>query len=77
MTAFHVKHHQNGDTGPSEYHHLLQKLMAECHMTGARLARAVDVHPNTVARWATGKAQVPGAVLAYLTLLAKVKALAR
>jgi DNA-binding transcriptional regulator YiaG len=45
-------------------------------MTSARLARAIEVHPNTVARWTTGKAKVPGAVITYLELLAKLKALA-
>lgn len=44
-------------------------------MSGAELSRRIDVHPSTVSSWSTGKVQPSGAVLAYLDLLARVKAL--
>jgi len=50
-------------------------LLGETGLTGAELAKRVDVHPNTVSQWKTGAVEPPGAVIAYLDLLAKVKAL--
>ena len=51
----------------------LKALMADCDMTGAELARRVDVFPSTVSAWVNARTDVPGAVLAYLTLLSKVR----
>ena len=47
----------------------------DCRMTGSELARRCRVHENTVTNWRTGRSPVPGAVFAYLELLAKVKAI--
>ena len=47
--------------------------MAKCGLTGAQLARRVDVHESTVSHWRTGEHAAPGAVLAYLELLAAVR----
>lgn len=52
-------------------------LMAECEVSSADLARRVDVFPSTVSAWVTGKATPPGAVFAYLKLLAKVRSASR
>lgn len=41
----------------------------------AELARRVDVHPNTVSGWSTGRTNVPGPVRAYLELAVKAKGL--
>lgn len=41
----------------------------------AELARRIDVHPNTVSHWVTGKRPIPGAVKAYVDLALKVKGL--
>ena len=49
------------------------KLMADCELSGAELARRVDVFPSTVSTWMTGKSEPPGAVIAYLELLAWVR----
>lgn len=49
------------------------KLMAETDLSGAELARRIDVFPSTVSSWATGKVDPPGAVMAYLRLLSQVK----
>lgn len=38
------------------------------HVTQAAFASLVYVHPNTVTKWATGKARIPGPVIAYLDL---------
>lgn len=51
-------------------------LMKLCDITGAQLAERVDVYPSTVSHWVTGKTEPPGAVYAYLELLAKVRAIA-
>ena len=50
-------------------------LMKAAGVTGAQLAQQVDVFQSTVSNWRTGKSSVPGAVIAYLELLAKVRAL--
>lgn len=52
-------------------------LLETAKLTGAELARRVDVHPNTVSNWTSGKSDPPGAVIAYLELLIKVRALAQ
>lgn len=51
----------------------LVSMLADCNLTSAELARRVDVFPSTVSAWVTGKATPPGAVFAYLDLLAKVR----
>jgi len=51
--------------------------MAETGLTGAALAERVDVARSTVSSWTTGKVEPPGAVLAYLQLLAEVKRLGK
>lgn len=53
-----------------------QRLMTECELKKVDLARRIDAHPVTVSAWSTGKARIPGSVIAYLDLLSKVKALA-
>lgn len=55
----------------------LGRLMLHCKMTGAELARRVDVHENTVGNWRNGRAAIPGAVFAYLELLVAVRELGR
>ena len=54
-------------------HERFANLMAECRLSNAGLARRVSVAASTVSHWRTGKHDVPGAVLAYLHLLATVK----
>jgi transcriptional regulator with XRE-family HTH domain len=54
----------------------IKVLMDECGITGAELARRIDVFPSTVSAWVGGK-PVPGAVIAYLELLTKVRSAAR
>lgn len=53
-------HHRNGE---------FARLMRECRINQATLAEQIDVHPNSVSRWATGSAAVPGPVMAYLRVL--------
>mgnify|MGYP000998078775 CR=1 FL=1 len=60
------------NTRNSDFGHLL----IDCGLTKAKLARLVDVHPNTVTAWATGAREVPRAVMLYLGLLADVRRLA-
>jgi transcriptional regulator with XRE-family HTH domain len=71
--------HRNSDVVARQYPDIgerrLKSLLSECSLTGAELARRVDVHPNTVSAWMTGSRSIPGAVIAYLTLLAEVKRL--
>ena len=43
----------------------------------ASFADRIGVHQNTVSKWLTGKAQMPGPAIAYLILAAKVTGLAR
>jgi DNA-binding transcriptional regulator YiaG len=50
-------------------------LMHETGLSGAQLARRVGVHESTVSHWRTGLHDVPGAVIAYLDLLAQVRRL--
>lgn len=50
-----------------------EMLMNDSELSQSELARRIEVSPNTVSNWATGKTKVPGAVLAYLTLLVRVK----
>jgi transcriptional regulator with XRE-family HTH domain len=48
-------------------------LLKECGLNAAELARRVDVFPSTVSSWTTGKTATPGAVIAYLELLASIR----
>ncbi len=54
----------------------ITKLMESTGLSASDLAKRVDVHPNTVTNWRTGKTEVPGAVIAYLTLLLRIKQIA-
>jgi len=77
MKSFaHVKHHNDCDVSSGQYHKsVLNDMMRECRLSGAKLAERVSVHPNTVSNWRNGKTPIPGAVIAYLELLAKVRSL--
>lgn len=44
-------------------------------LSQSAFAKLVYVHPNTVTKWATGQAKVPGPVIAYLDLADGVVAL--
>lgn len=48
-------------------------LLADADLSQAEFARRVSTSENTVSKWANGKTKVPGAVMAYLTLLVRVK----
>jgi DNA-binding transcriptional regulator YiaG len=50
-------------------------LLSDAGITASELARRIDVFPSTVSTWTTGKTTPPGAVIAYLELLAKVRAI--
>ncbi len=50
-------------------------LLADAGISASELARRIDVFPSTVSTWTTGKTTPPGAAIAYLKLLAKVRAL--
>lgn len=50
--------------------------LAYLHMSQARFAKLVYVHENTVSKWATGQAKIPGPVIAYLDLADGVMAMA-
>lgn len=52
-------------------------LMLRCKLSGAELGRRVDVHENTVRNWRNGHTVAPGAVFAYLELLASLREIAR
>lgn len=41
----------------------------------SRFAKLIYVHPNTVSKWMTGQARIPGPVIAYLDLADGVKAI--
>ncbi len=47
--------------------------MSQTGLSGAELGRRVRVSENTVSRWRTGQTEVPGAVIAYLELLATIR----
>jgi DNA-binding transcriptional regulator YiaG len=50
----------------------LKDLMDACDISSAELARRMDVYPNTVTGWTSGRHPVPGSVLAYMRLLNKI-----
>ncbi|MEO5335926.1 MAG: helix-turn-helix domain-containing protein [Magnetospirillum sp. WYHS-4] len=43
--------------------------LEESHVTGKELASIIGVTPPTISKWRTGRARVPAATLAFLTLL--------
>lgn len=49
--------------------------MAQVGMSNSDLAAICEVHANTVSRWKTGRARVPGIVLAYLEMRRQLLAL--
>lgn len=49
--------------------------LRDLYIGQAAFARLVQVHPNTVSKWATGQAKIPGPVVAYLDLADGVMAL--
>lgn len=55
----------------------LANLMSEAGLTGAELARRIDVDKSTVSAWRTGARPVHGAAIAYLELLVAVLRAAR
>lgn len=69
--------HKNGDIGPSLHHKNdeFRRLLRETGLNQSELAERIDTHANTISGWFTNKAKPPGAVLAYLRLLARVQAL--
>lgn len=50
----------------------LRQRLSDVGLSQAELARRMDVTERTVSLWTTGKGRVPGAVLAYLDLLAEI-----
>jgi len=50
-----------------------ERLLAASGLSQAELARRIEVHPNTVSKWATGAVKAPGPVRAYLRLFAAVR----
>lgn len=42
----------------------------------AELARRLKLHQNTVSKWMTGRAKVPGPVAAYVVIRLKLKEIA-
>jgi len=51
-----------------------RSLMGAVGLSGADLARRIDVSENTVSGWMVAHHEPPGAVLAYLRLLRDVRA---
>ena len=72
-----LRHQRNGDTATAGHNQNgeLKRLLVTTGLSQGRLAKLIDAHPNTVSRWASGRCEVPGAVLAYLRLYRDVKAL--
>lgn len=52
-----------------------KQRLKDIHVTQAGFASLVNVHPNTVSKWVTGQAKIPGPVIAYLDLADGVMAL--
>jgi transcriptional regulator with XRE-family HTH domain len=61
-----------GDRHRIEY---LSDALTKLGWSQAGLASRVDVHPNTVSSWMTGRHEIPGSVLAYVLLAVRVKTL--
>ena len=53
----------------------LDAALKELGWRGSDLARRLQVHPNAVSKWRTGKVAVPGYAKAYLELASAVKLL--
>ncbi len=53
-----------------------KRRLADLHLSQSGFARLVYVHENTVSKWATGQARIPGPVIAYLDLADGVMAMA-
>jgi len=53
----------------------LKECLAEFGWSQAKFARIIQTHPNTVSKWMTGQARIPGAVKAYLELARGIRAL--
>ena len=54
----------------------LRNQLSDLGMSQADLARAADVPPTTVNRWATGKRPIPGIVWSYLDLKRQLREIA-
>lgn len=52
-----------------------KQRLKDLHVSQSGFARLVYVHDNTVSKWATGQAKIPGPVVAYLDLADGVAAL--
>ena len=55
----------------------LRAELAALGWSQADFAERLGVHVNTVNKWATGKAEIPGPAIAYLILAVKVRDLAK
>jgi DNA-binding transcriptional regulator YiaG len=68
---------QKANKRTGRYAHLpnFKDLLRLCDISQSELAQRVDVYPSTVSAWANGKREVPGAVMAYLELLAAIRRL--
>ena len=52
-----------------------KQRLRDIHVSQSGFAKLVYVHPNTVSKWATGQAAIPGPVIAYLDLAEAVMTL--
>ena len=52
-----------------------KQRLRDLHVSQSGFAKLVYVHDNTVSKWATGQAKIPGPVIAYLDLADGVMAL--
>ncbi|TDR28914.1 helix-turn-helix domain-containing protein [Aquamicrobium defluvii] len=52
-----------------------KRRLADLHVSQSGFAKLVYVHENTVSKWATGQARIPGPVIAYLDLADGVMAM--
>ena len=78
-TGTDVKNSGIAHTNSGRYAHnpkTIRALIKQCGLTNAALARKINVHQSTVSSWTTGRTESPGAVIAYLELRAKLRALA-
>ena len=51
----------------------LKRMLVDLGWSQAELAGRISTNQNTVSRWVNGQSRVPGSVVAYLELLAKIK----
>lgn len=54
-------------------HLQVRDMLHELGWSQAEFSRRIDTHRNVVSRWVKGHTRVPGAVLAYLRLVVKLK----